>query len=863
MLGGGKADVSARWIARRIAAPALVVLALCLPASPAAGIFGNPTTISGDGVPASAPQIAVDSNDNALAVWTEDDGGVERVRAAFKPAGGDVQTLPFLSAGSGKAFRPLVVFDEHDNALVVWTWYESTEDGVPGHVQAAFRPAGGTFGAAETISGSDPGADHYQPRVAIDESAAVVWTRADQSSLSVQAAFRPKDGSFGAPQTISTTDADEPDVAVDERGNSHAVWTGYPDGVPTVMSAFRPRTGAWSAPTRISDAGHHAFGPRVAVDGRNNAVATWVADADGTSDQDPNFIEAATRPEGGSFGAGTTVSEESGAAFEPQVVFDERDNVLLAWSRTVDGVSRVETASRAEGATLFGAPQTVSPAGVDAYEPRLAVDESAALVWTEAPGPDLTRVQGAFKPKGGAFGAPQALAEPGDSSFEPAVAVDRSGNALALWTRNELPGLPVVQFAVRQRTGSFSEPDTLSASGAGAFEPYVVTDRLSNTLAVWTVDSNVNDDTNPTTVEAAFAPAGGRFGAPVRLSDPGRTAYQPRVAFENDGDATVVWTGEAADGSLRIHARFRPAGNGFGPAHAISPAGAFDPQVSAGRGTAVVWSLDDGANVSAQAAVKPENSSFLPGQTISAAGESANGPQVAVGRDGTAVATWYAAFGDYVAAAIGATASADFGAAATLSPPGMAASEPHVAVDDGGDALVVWTAGSGAFIQAAYRPRGAGFGAVEELASDGVFEPQVAYDESGNAIAAWTRYVNDIGRIETAFRPRGETFGPAAVISGTGEELTNFTPRLAADDAAAVVWTAQPANGGFLRVQSAFRPKDGAFGPVQTLTERLLFAFEPEVAVDERGNVRTVWTVADQIDVPGPSAIQSAFRPRI
>jgi hypothetical protein len=380
---------------------------------------------------------------------------------------------------------------------------------------------------------------------------------------------------------------------------------------------------------------------------------------------------------------------------------------------------------------------------------------------------------------------------------------------------------------------------------------------------VWTVDPDVTDDSNPTYVEAAFAPAGAPFGPAQRLSDPSRNAYQPRVAFENDGDAVVIWTGEHTDGSERVHSRFRPAGNGFGPAQVLSPAGAFDPRVSAGHGTAVVWSRDDGAVVVAEAAVKPQDAGFLPAERISADGESANAPQVSVGKDGTAVATWYAAFGDHVAAAIGRTTAAGFAAPAVLSPPGMAASEPQAAVDERGNAIVVWTAGTGAVVQSAYRPRGAGFGPATDLAADGVFEPQVTFDESGNALAVWTRYVNEIGQIETALRPRGGVFGAAAVISATGEELTNFTPRIASDDAAAVVWTAQTLTGSLLRVQSAFRQKDGAFGPVQSLTDRLRSGYEPELAVDERGNVRAVWTLIDQFDAGAASAIQSAYRPRV
>jgi hypothetical protein len=642
-------------------------------------------------------------------------------------------------------------------------------------------------------------------------------------------------------------------VAVDERSNSLAVWSTA--GGVAVQAAFRPRTGDWSARTQLSLPGENVFSPRIAIDGDNNAIAVWAGEG--------GRIHTARRPDNGTFGSPSALSAASGTAFDPDIVFDNGGNALVAWARTVDGVARIETSSRPRGGS-FDNPQAVSRAGEDAFEPRLAVDDSAAVVWSEHVGESL-RVQGAFRPKDGQFGGPQTLSEPGDNSFGPDLAMDNGGDVLAAWTRVEFSGFSLVQFSSRPRVGSFGESSALSAPQTGSFEPQVATDRLGNSIAVWTVDSDLASDSNPTYVEAAYAPAGGRFETPLVLSDAANVAYQPHIAFESDGDATVVWT-EEDSGKLRVKARFRPAGNGWIPAAPLSAAGddAFDPQVAAGRGTVVVWSETDGTDATVKAAAKPEDASFLPPQTISRDAEEAHAPQVAVAKDGTAVAAWYAGFGDLVAGAVGHASAAGFEPATTLSPDGMAASEPQVAIDEQGDAIAVWTGGDTAFIQAAYRPRRGSFGEAETVTDGpGVFEPQVAFDESGNVLSAWTRAADTGGQIETAFRPRGGTFDEPLVISDTGAALDNFEPRIAADDSAAVVWTASRPGG--LQVQSSFRPKDGVFGPVQTLSDTLLFAFETHLAVDERGNVRAIWTQTDTVDPnlpPAPSTIQTADRPR-
>lgn len=864
MLVTGLTDLSARRAALRLAGPlTLALVALLVLVTPAGAIFGSTSTVSTDGVKASSPHIATDSQNNALILWSEGEDGGHRIQAAYRPAGGIVAPIGFISEPGGDAVEPSVVFDEHDNALAVWTRYEGPTDNAFGRVQAAFRPAGGAFGAAQTISGTDPGVDYFEPHADIDESAAVVWTRAAGEELSVEASFRSKDGSFGAPQTISgPLGGYQPHVAVNERGDSLAVWTTA--DATAVHSAFRPRTSGWSAPAQISTAGHDPVSPRVAFDRRNNAIAVWSAN-DSAVEDDPNFIQAAVRPAGGSFAAGETISNESGTADDPQIAFDEHDNALLAWTRHDGSTQRIETSSRPKDGG-FGAARVVSPAGEDAYEPRIAVNESAGVVWSISLGEGALRVQGAFRQKGGTFGAPQTLSErDGDDSFGPSVAIDQGGNVLVVWTRSELLNFPVVQFALRPRTGSYGEPAAVSAGGvSAAFEVQVATDRWSNAMAVWTVDADVNDPTNPTWVEAAFARAGGPFGPPQRLSDVNRNASEPRIAFESDGDAVVTWAGEDSSGTPRIHASFRPAGNGFLPAAILSPAGseAFNPQVSGGRGSVVVWSRSAAANVVAEASVKPEDDSFLPAEPISPAGEDVHAPQVAVGKEGTAVASWYAGDADHVAAAVGQTSAAGFGPAETLSAPGLLASEPQVAVDDRGNAITVWTGGGG-FIQTSFRPRRGDFGAPQDRSESDAFEPQVAFDESGAAIVAWTRFVGDTGQIETATRPRSGNFGDVAVISQTGESLSNFAPQIAADDSAAVVWTAADTLNDSLRVQSAFRPKDGSFGSVQTLSDRIFSGSEAQVAVDERGNALAVWTLRGDFTLPpAASTIQAAFRPR-
>ena len=90
-------------------------------------------------------------------------------------------------------------------------------------------PAGGSFGAPQTLS--DPGEDALEPQIAVDSTgtAIVVWERFDGANLRVQAAVRPAGGSFGAPQTLSDLGqgAVTPQLEMSPDGNAAVVWSRY------------------------------------------------------------------------------------------------------------------------------------------------------------------------------------------------------------------------------------------------------------------------------------------------------------------------------------------------------------------------------------------------------------------------------------------------------------------------------------------------------------------------------------------------------------------------------------------------------------------------------------------------------------
>jgi hypothetical protein len=850
---------------RRAAVGAVALLLMSI--SGASAIFGNPETISPEGVEASEPEIATDERGNAVAVWTAGLEAAHEVQAAFRPAGGPWGAAQTLSAPGEDSTGPQVVFDERDNALVAWTSFEGAPSGNGGtaRVRASFRPRGGAFGASQVVDEETGDVVFFQPRLAIDESATLVWTRnaAVEDTLTVQGAFRPKGGSFGAAQTVLTGGFD-PDVAVDERGNTVVVATRETGPLDFhVWSSSKSRTGSFGEPQQLS-AGNGDT-PRVATSEDNDAIAVWSEDG---------VIQEAFRPAGRSFGPSVPLSDPALLAFDPAVAFDEEDAVI-AWAAGDEAGSRIQTVTRAERGSLT-AVQTLSAPGLDAFEPQVAGEDGAAIVWTR----DL-RVQGAFRGEHRkTFGAAQTLSERGFEAFEPNVAMDDEGNVLTVWTFDSAPDpevvAPRIQFSFRPEEGSFTEPTPISDPARLAFEPRIATDEWGNAIAVWVED----DDNGTDRVRAAFRPAGLNLEFPRSwtLSQDGADASEPQVVFDERGNALVVWVraDPEGDGDSQVESAFRPRGGSFGAPTVVSSGkdgvAAFGVRVGIDESATAVWSeLEGFTALRAQAAFRPKGGSFGAPVTLSSAGTEGFEPNVAIDEHGNSVAVWTEGDlfngGTPVVKWAFKPRTKSFGAPAQLSPAGLGASGARVATDDHNNAVAVWLAGDGEpIVQTAFRREGKPFGATQTISQPGGDEPKVVFDERRNALAVWTQFVGDQGQIEAAFRPRYGQFGAPEVISPAEPGATDFGPEVAIDESAAVVWTRARTEDteGSLRVLSAFRPKGGSFGSVETLSDRDRFGFEPSVAVDERGNAFAVWTEADAVEpnVPSLSLVQFAFRLR-
>jgi hypothetical protein len=207
----------------------------------------------------------------------------------------------------------------------------------------------------------------------------------------------------------------------------------------TVMAAP-----GWYFPVNVSPTptGSQAFNPDVAVDGVGRAVAVWVKN-DGSNDR----VQVSVREAGAlNFGTTQTISPAGENAFEPKVANAPTGESVVVWTNT--STNRIQSAYKAAVTNLFGNVVSISTAA--AFHPTVSMDPQGNVqaLWVRTVGSN-TIIEGAFQPTGGAFGPVEQISENGFVSDVPDVAAEQNGGASAVWTRFD-GATAVVQTSARR-----------------------------------------------------------------------------------------------------------------------------------------------------------------------------------------------------------------------------------------------------------------------------------------------------------------------------------------------------------------------------------------------------------------------------
>jgi hypothetical protein len=286
------------------------------------------TDNSGD---ATNPQVAVDANGDAVAVWTYLNGAQHEIWANHYTAGWGWGTATAIGDNTGDAGMPDAAVDGNGDAVAVW----QQSDGIRTNIWANRYTLGSGWGTATLIENDNTGAA-LNPRIAIDSGgdAVAVWQQSDGTRINILANRYAAGSGWGDVALIESDnsgDAANPMVAIDNDGNAVTVWQ-QSDATRTNIWANRYAAGSgWGGAALIEtdDAGD-AANPMVAIDNDGNAVAVWQQ-----SDATRTNIWTNRYAAGGNWDAAILIeSDNNGAALNPQASVGANADVVVVWQQS-------------------------------------------------------------------------------------------------------------------------------------------------------------------------------------------------------------------------------------------------------------------------------------------------------------------------------------------------------------------------------------------------------------------------------------------------------------------------------------------------------------------------------------------------
>jgi PKD domain-containing protein len=427
----------------------------------------------------------------------------------------------------------------------------------------------------------------------------------------------------------------------------------------TLAACFAAATPAraapgWATPPgSVSSTGSSAVSPDVAITPAGETVAVW---------WDANKIKAATRPQGGAFGAPVALSEDvadSPVDPGPRIVVHPSGRALVTWLE--NGV--VRAAFRTPGGS-FEAAKTLSGTGAGVPRAVFTSDGRAVVTWERG------AIEAAVSAPGGDFpGMGRKIDGPGQGRPSPAVAADARGNAYLVWVINDQSLTGHLRVAVSPAGSAgfpaagvelFSEPGSVYTAPAIAAAPdgaagvtWLRLDPRALSAYPWLTYVGrvqavaVGADLTHGPVQTL------EVGVPASTTDPVMRGTYPsdtRMAADGKGNLAAVWTVADYDTAIvTVRRSVLPAGQttfGSTSPAVISTKGADAPV----HGSASVAALATGsgfllgfssASGLVRAALVRADGGFDAPATISGPEASSDAvPRIGVGPAGDALAIW-------------------------------------------------------------------------------------------------------------------------------------------------------------------------------------------------------------------------------
>ncbi len=637
---------------------------------PAGGEWGSNEPVNDDPAVASDPHVALDAAGGAYVLWRDNRNGNPDIFFAYRAPTGEWSANQQVNADpeSREQDYPSLAVDAAGNAYAVW---REVLPSTRANLMFAYRPAGGSWGAAVRVNDVDECAGIGEITVDPAGNATAIWVdNRNWIDYTIYGASRPAGGSWGANEPVSAgtlSVGDDLMIVMDADGTAYAAWEDHRNADPEwgwdIYLAERPLAGNWGANQRVNQEqlNYYQEYPSLAVDGDGKLYAAWLDDRLGNS-YDVYYSE---RQAGGGWSTALPLHDHPGALMQSRAVLSANSagDLVVVWvdprDRNGDIASKTRLSGGDWGRTLRVNDDTYR---VAKDSPAMSVDAAgnAALVWADARGGTMfeMNIYSAYRPiTSTVWGLDERLNYDTGTAMQSyqthltASGADASGNLYALFATGG-----DIYFAYHPAyspnpVGVWQAPEKVSdAPEPGNYQPALAVDAAGNAYAAWQDGRGASWD-----IYFAYRPAGGSWQANEKVSDETHAEhqYEPDIATDGMGNAYAIWE-DGYDNAADIYFAYRPAGGSWGTPQRVNddlervcnqeaPAIAVD---AAGNAYAV-WAdyrkSADQCQYSGMSnvyfAYRPAGGSWNANLRVNDL-DTGYGPEIAVDRQGNALAAW-------------------------------------------------------------------------------------------------------------------------------------------------------------------------------------------------------------------------------
>jgi hypothetical protein len=308
----------------------------------ASNAWGTAVLIETDSGGAISPQLAIDANGNALAVWS---GGLNIWSNRYTAATNSWGTAALIEINAGSAGRPHISIDANGNALAVWAQDGDTTSATRDDIWSNRYTIGSGWGPPVLIETNMGGADN--PRIAMNASgnAIAVWQQSDGTRDNIWAnryiAGTGAGSGWGTAARIETDNvgsAVSPQLAIDSNGNALAVWQQDGDASAVVnddiwFNRYTAGTSnSWGTAALMETGVYRAASPQIAMNASGNAIAVWYQ-LDGTRQN----ILSRRYSAGSGWDTVAYAETYNGDSLFPQITINDNNHAMAVWEQVAAG----------------------------------------------------------------------------------------------------------------------------------------------------------------------------------------------------------------------------------------------------------------------------------------------------------------------------------------------------------------------------------------------------------------------------------------------------------------------------------------------------------------------------------------------